>query len=71
MKDIFKIVESLKELDLLIKCITQTIEYETKEQRREFFGMLLGTVHTIFLRNMLVGNGVIRAGKDCQCYLIL
>ena len=71
MKDIFKTVESLKELDLLIKCITQTIENETKEQRSEFLGMLLGTVHASFLRNMLAGNGVIRTGKDCQCCLIL
>ena len=36
MKDIMKIVTSLKELGVLIKGIIETIENETKEQRVGF-----------------------------------
>ena len=36
MKDIRKIVNSLKDSGLLIKGITETIENETKEQRVGF-----------------------------------
>ena len=44
MEDIMKIVESLEDSGVLIKGITQTVENETKEQKGEFFGMLLGTL---------------------------
>ena len=38
-----KIVKSLKDCDPLTKCVSQTIENETKEQRGGFLGLLLGT----------------------------
>ena len=41
---------------LLIKGVTQTIENETKEQRGGFLGMLLGTLGTRLLGNMLVDD---------------
>ena len=36
---------------------------EAKEQKEGFLGMLLGTLATSMLGNMLLGRGVIRAGK--------
>ena len=39
MKYILKIVEYLKESGFLIKCVSETIENEVKEQKREFIGM--------------------------------
>ena len=39
MNDIMKIVESLQESSLLIKCVSQTIKYEAKEQKGGFLGM--------------------------------
>ena len=41
---------------LLIKGVTQTIENETKEQRGGFLGMLLGTLGTRLLGNMLADD---------------
>ena len=43
MNDVMKIVTSLKESSLLIKTVSGTIKKEAKEQKRAFFGMLLGT----------------------------
>ena len=57
-----KIVKSLKDCDPLTKCVSQTIENETKEQRGGFLGLLLGTQSWSLLQNMLEANGVIRAG---------
>ena len=42
--DVMKIVKSLEESGLLIKCISRTIKNEAKEQKAEFLGMLLGTL---------------------------
>ena len=37
------------------------IDNETKEQKRRFFGMLLGTLGANLLGNMLTGKGILRA----------
>ena len=42
LNDIMKIVKSLEEWSLLIKDISKTTKNETKKQKREFLGMLLG-----------------------------
>ena len=42
--DIMKIVKSLEESGLLIKIVSKTIKNEAKEEKRGFFGMLLGTL---------------------------
>ena len=63
MDDTIKIVKSLKESDLLIKGITQTIENEAKEQKRGFLGMSLGTLSALLLGNLLKSKGTIRRGK--------
>ena len=44
MNDIMKINKSLKESGLLIKCISEKIENEAKEQKGGFLGTLLGTL---------------------------
>ena len=63
MKDIMKIGKFLNELDLCIKVVCEAIENEAKEQKGLFVKMLLGTLATSLLPNVLAGNGVIRAGK--------
>ena len=48
---------------MLIKCIAESIKNETKEQKRGFLGMLLGTLGASLSGNMLGGKGVVRADK--------
>ena len=57
MKDIIKIVKSLKDSGLLIKGVSETIKNEAKEQKGGFPGMLLGTLGTSLLGNLLTGEG--------------
>ena len=63
MNDIMKIIEALENSGILLKGVTKTIENETKEQRGGFLGMLLGTLGTNLLGNLLIGGkGIMRAG---------
>ena len=64
MEDVIKIVTSIEESGLLIKVISETIKNETKEQKGEFLGMLLGSLGTSLLGSALKGGRVIRAGED-------
>ena len=63
MEDILKIVKSLEDSGLLLKEVSETIKNETKEQKRGFLSMLLGTLGASVLGNMLAGKGVIREGE--------
>ena len=63
MEDIMKIVKSLEDSGLLIKCVTKAIENETKEQMDRFLSMLSSTLGASLLKNMLVGKGAMRTGK--------
>ena len=64
MNDIIKIIEALENLGILLKGVTKTIEYESKEQRGGFLSMLLGTLGAILLGNALTGGkGMMRAGE--------
>ena len=56
---------SLQECGLLIKVVSETIKNEAKEQTGEFFRMLLSTLGSNILGNLLNGEGMIRAG---QCF---
>ena len=47
MDGIIKIVQALKDSDILLKAVTKTIKNETKEQREGFLGILLGTLGAI------------------------
>ena len=62
MKDIMKIVQKLGDSNILLKGVTKTIENETKEQKRGFLSMLLGTLSATLLGNVLTGKGIVRAG---------
>ena len=62
MNDIMKIVQALEDSNILLKGVTKTIENETKEQKDEFLSMLLGTLGTSLLGNLLSGKGTVRAG---------
>ena len=63
INDIMKIVTSLEESELLIKCVSETIKNEAKEQKRGFLGMLLGTLGASLLGNLLTIKDTIRAGE--------
>ena len=63
INDIMKIVTSLEESGLLIKCVSETIKNEAKEQKRGFLGMLLGTLGASLLGNLLTSKDTIRAGE--------
>ena len=65
MNDInHKIVKSLEESDLSIKCVSETIKNEAKEQKGGFLGVLLGTLGASLSGNLLTGNSTIRAGEE-------
>ena len=63
MEDISKIVKSLEDSGVLLEGVSETIKNEAKEQRGGFLSMLLGTLGASFLGDILLGKGVIRAGK--------
>ena len=56
-----KIDTALEDFKILLKIITKTIENETKEQKylQECYQVLS---RDNFLRNMLTGKGILRAG---------
>ena len=53
MNDIMKIVPALKDSNILLKGVTNTIKNETKEQKGGFLDMLLGTLEASLLGNIL------------------
>ena len=67
MDDILKIVKSLEVSAVLLKGVSETIQYEAREQRRGFLSMLLGTLGASLLGDVLSkglsGRGVNRAGE--------
>ena len=73
MKDIMKIIKALENSGILLKGVSKTIKIETKEQKGGFLYMLLGTLGTTLLGNLLSGGkgsvasrandeGIMRAG---------
>ena len=50
-----KIVKTLEDSGLLIKVVSETIKNEAKKQKGGFLGMLLGTLSTSLLGNLLTG----------------
>ena len=63
MNDIMKIVKSLEESDLLIKSVSKTIENKAKEQKVRFLGMLLDSLGTSVLANLLQGKDKLQRVK--------
>ena len=70
MNDIMKIIKSLEEFGLLTKGVSETIENEVTKQKGGFIGLILVTLGTSLLGNLLTGKGTIRAGQDFECRLI-
>ena len=62
MNDIMKTVQALEDSNILLKEVTKTIKNETKEQKGGFSSMLLGTLGTTLLGNLLTGKWIVRAG---------
>ena len=60
---ITKIVQALEDSDILLKGVTKTIKNETKEQKLGFLSMLLGSLGASLLGNMVVQEGIVRAGS--------
>ena len=54
-----KIVQTLEHSDILFKGITKTVKNETKEQKGGSLGLLISTLRTSFLGNMLIGKGML------------
>ena len=63
MEDITKVVKSLEDCGLLLKGVSETIQNESKKQKRRFLSMLLGTLDASLLGNILAGKGLNRAGE--------
>ena len=67
MDDILKIVKSLENSGVLLKGVSETIQHEAIEQRGGFISMLLGTLGSFLLGDILSkglsGKDVIRAGE--------
>ena len=55
MNDIVRIIKALEISGILLKGVTKTTENETKEQRGGFLSMLLETLGTSLLGNVLTG----------------
>ena len=66
MNDIIKIVQALEDSNILLKGVTETVKNETTEQKGGFLSMLLGTLGSSLLGNLLTGKGFVRAGSGNQ-----
>ena len=60
MNDIIKVIE---DSNILLKGVTETIKNETKKQEGGFLGILVDTLGSILLRNLLSRKGIVRAGS--------
>ena len=63
IEGIIKIVESLEDFGLLLKGVIETVQNEEKEQKGGFVSILLGTLGTSLLGNLLTRKGIYRTGK--------
>ena len=62
MKHLIQIVKSSEDCGLLLKGVSKTIQNEAKK-KGGFLNMLLGTLVTSLLGNILAGKGINRAGE--------
>ena len=63
MNDVMKIIQTVKDSNILLKGVSKTIKNETKEQKEGFLTMLLNTLGSSLLRNLLTGKRFVRAGE--------
>ena len=68
MQDLLEILKPLEDSGILLDGIIETVKNEIKEQKCGFLSMLLGTLGTPLLGDLLTknvsGRGVIRAGEE-------
>ena len=64
MNDVMKVVQALEDSNILLKWVSKTIKNETKKQKGGFLSMLLGTLGTSLLGNLLSGKGIVRSGSE-------
>ena len=63
MNDVMEMVKSIEESGLFIRGISKSIKNEATEQKVGFPSMLLGTLDTRLLGNLLTGKCKIRGGE--------
>ena len=66
MQNVLKILKSLEDSGILLDGLTEKVKNEVQEQKGGFLSMLLGTLASSLLTDMLLnkkGEGVIRARK--------
>ena len=61
MNGIMKIIQGLKDSNILLKGVTKTIKNETKEQKGGFLSMFVGTLGASLLENLLAERGILKA----------
>ena len=68
MEDFIKIVKFLEDSGFLLKGVSEAIQNEAKEQKGGYLSLLLHTLGTTVLGNILVGKGInrVRYGKKKQ-----
>ena len=62
MEDFIEIVKFLEDSGFLLKGVSEAIQNEAKEQKGGFLSLLLHTLGTTLLGNILVGKGINRVG---------
>ena len=68
MNGIIKIAQALEVSNILLKGDTKTIRNETEEQKGGFLTMFFGTLRASLLGNLLVENGIVRAGSGRRSF---
>ena len=58
-----KIIQAPGDSNILLKVVTKKLKNKTREQRGGFLGILIGTLGSIFLGNLLSGERIVRAGS--------
>ena len=58
-----KIVQTLKNSNILLDGVTKAAKNEIREQRGGCLGILIGTLASILLGNLLSGKGIVRTGS--------
>ena len=70
MEGIIKIVKSLEDYGLLLTGVSETVQNEARQQKVGFLIMLLGTLGTSLLGNILAGKEINRAGKGVRVKIV-
>ena len=77
MNSITKIAQALEDSNILLKEVTRTLKIKTSEPKGVYVRMLLDTLPSTLLGNVLKGRGLLRTGygnkKECDfwCRIIL